>query len=59
MKKIFIRTLWGYQHYWWDDSGRFKLRDLLNNLGFYVIHGTGDSLEVYALKEKLWWEKWL
>jgi len=42
--KIFVRYLWID-----DYRNREAIRDMLNNLGFYVLRMT-DGLEVYAIK---------
>lgn len=49
--KIFLRTLWGNdpKPLWYGDAQRDGLRAYLNELGFYVLTGAGDSLEVYAV----------
>lgn len=50
MEKIFIRTLWndGARPLWISDHQRGDLKLKLNDLGFYVLNGPMDSLEVYA-----------
>lgn len=50
MEKIFIRTLWndGPRPLWINDLQRGNLKLRLNELGFYVLNGPMDSLEVYA-----------
>ncbi len=61
--KIFIRTLWGNSHYplWFNDDTRDSLRQDLNKMGFYVLTGSGDSLDVYVVDDdtpidmKIWY----
>lgn len=53
--KIYIRTLWGdnVRRAWWtNEHQREALRNYLNDIGFHVLHGPGDSLEVYAFNYK-------
>jgi hypothetical protein len=52
--KIFIRTLYKerMRPLWWSDYQREELRQYLNDLGFYVLTGAGDSLEVYAIYDE-------
>ncbi len=59
MSKQYVRTLYLQDHYWKDDNGRERLRNLLNKLGFYVLHGRDESLDVYAIKEDSWYERWI
>lgn len=51
--KIHIRTLWPdlqkRRTLWTNDNQRDALRNYLNDIGFYVLSGAGDSLEVYAI----------
>lgn len=50
--KTHIRTLWGddKRRAWWShENQRDALRNYLNEAGFYVLTGPGDSLEVYAI----------
>ena len=52
--KTFIRTLWGenVRRSWWSNEHQKEaLRNYLNDIGFYVLSGPGDSLEVYALED--------
>jgi len=51
--KIFIRTLRNSyrQTLWCNEIERSRLRDRLNDDGFYVLTGMGDSLDVYVTKE--------
>lgn len=51
MDKIFIRTLWGSNAdpLWRNDAEREALRRYLNAIGFYVLSGDGDWLEVHAI----------
>lgn len=55
--KIYVRTLWGNDEkpLWEGDAQREALRLYLNEQGFYVLTGAGDSLEVYALE---YYEPW-
>ncbi len=53
--KIHLRTLYTQDGYWSIEDERERLRDQLNELGFYVLHGIGDSLEVYAIPESSLW----
>lgn len=48
--KTFIRTLWGIdpKPLWDNPAQRDALKEYLNGLGFYVLTGAGDSLEVYV-----------
>lgn len=49
--KIYIRTLWGCDEkpLWFNDFQREGLRRYLNDQGFYVLTGAGDSLDVYVI----------
>lgn len=49
--KIYIRTLWGNDEkpLWDNVAQRDALRQYLNDQGFYVLTGAGDSLDVHAL----------
>ena len=50
--KVYIRTLWGdsVRRSWWsNDHQKEALRNYLNDIGFHVLSGPGDSLEVYAV----------
>lgn len=49
--KVYIRTLWGNDEkpLWDNDAQRDALRQYLNDQGFYVLTGAGDSLDVHAL----------
>lgn len=50
--KIYIRTLWGgaERRAWWtNEHQKEALRNYLNDIGFHVLTGPGDSLEVYAI----------
>lgn len=55
--KIYIRTLWGNDEkpLWETVEQREALRLYLNEKGFYVLTGAGDSLDVYALE---YYEAW-
>ena len=50
--KTFIRTLWGNDDkpQWKTEHQRLQLQDELNEWGFYVLTGQGDSLDVYAIQ---------
>lgn len=56
--KTFIRVLWGDdpKSLWDNDAQREALRHYLNDQGFYVLTGAGDSLEVYAISEDEAWD---
>lgn len=50
--KVFIRTLWSDDKrgaLWTTEHQKQALKNYLNDLGFYVLTGAGDSLEVYAI----------
>lgn len=49
--KILVRVLWGNDEkpLWDNENQRDALRNYLNDEGFYVLTGAGDSLEVYAI----------
>lgn len=51
--KTYIRTLWPDKGkrgtLWTNDDQRNALRIYLNDMGFYVLTGIGDSLDVYAI----------
>lgn len=53
--KTFVRALWkdDPKSLWDNDAQRDALRDYLNNQGFYVLTGAGDSLEVYVLSDEV------
>lgn len=55
--KIYVRTLWGNDEkpLWESVAQRDALRLYLNEQGFYVLTGAGDSLDVYALE---FYEPW-
>lgn len=50
--KIHVRTLWGDDDrpLWYNESSRRALQRHLNDLGFYVLAGVGDSLDVYVIE---------
>jgi len=52
MAKVFIRTLRNeYRRTLWvNESDRERRRVQLNEDGFYVLTGTGDSLDVYVIQ---------
>lgn len=52
--KTFIRSLTKTkQNSLWDnEEQREKLRDYLNSVGFYVLHGPLGSLSVYAIADE-------
>lgn len=56
--KVYIRTLWGNdpKPLWDNDAQRDALRGYLNDEGFYVLTGAGDSLEVYAIDHTQEWD---
>lgn len=49
--KTHLRTLWGNDELalWANETQRDGFRKHLNDYGFYVLTGVGDSLEVYAI----------
>lgn len=48
--KVYIRTLWNDTEKLWDtEYQRDELRRYLNDLGFYVLTGAGDALDVYVI----------
>lgn len=49
--KTLVRVLWGNDEkpLWDNENQRDALRNYLNDEGFYVLTGGGDSLEVYAI----------
>lgn len=51
--KTFVRALWGDEprSLWTSAAQREALRQHLNDQGFYVLTGAGDSLEVYVISE--------
>lgn len=56
--KVFMRTLWACdtKPLWDTDEQRDALRLYLNDQGFYVLTGAGNSLEVYALDYTETWD---
>jgi len=56
--KVYIRTLWGCDNkpLWDNEAQRDALRLYLNDRGFYVLTGVGNSLEVYALDYTEAWD---
>ena len=52
MARVFIRTLENTKTktFWHSEGGMERLRAELNECGFYVIHGVGESLDVYAVE---------
>lgn len=56
--KTYVRTLWAEspRPLWTTDHQRDALRNYLNDLGFYVLHGAGDSLEIYAISHENPWD---
>lgn len=50
--KILVRTLWASdpRPLWETPAQRDALRWYLNDQGFYVLTGGGDSLEVYVFE---------
>ena len=49
--KVYIRTLWSEQPkpLWINDRQKEALKNYLNDLGFYVLSGVDDSLDVFAV----------
>lgn len=57
MPKKLIRVIRNYNNQLWDNEHqREHLRQHLNSLGFYVITGVDDSLEVSVISERKWYE---
>lgn len=56
--KIYIRTLWGNdpKPLWDNYDQREGLRIYLNEQGFYVLTGLGDSLEVHVIEYDEAWD---
>lgn len=50
--KVYIKTLWAddVRPLWANHDQREHLRRYLNDLGFYVLTGVDDSLDVYAIE---------
>jgi len=42
--------------YWHDKYTQEKLRQELNDMGFYVLTGKNESLDVYVIRNNKWWE---
>jgi IS30 family transposase len=61
MKKVFIRSLWWCDPWMWgtNESHQILIRDYLNNLGFYVLTKDRYTLDVYALRDKTFYERWV
>lgn len=50
--KRYVRTLWGDdKELWANETMRDNLKQYLNELGFYVLSGIGNSLDVYVIEE--------
>ncbi len=60
MTKIWIRKLFPFDKHCWgkDQNEMIRIRKALNDLGFYVLTGHKDTLDVYAIKTKSWIERW-
>lgn len=57
MPKILIRILDNKNNSLWENEYQKELlRQQLNDVGFYVLTGKDDSLEVYAIKYKEWYQ---
>lgn len=56
--KTFVRSLWGNdpKPLWDNAAQRDALRGYLNDQGFYVLTGAGDSLEVYVTEDVTPWD---
>lgn len=56
--KVYIRTLWGNDNkpLWDNKEQREALRLYLNDQGFYVLTGAGDSLDVHAISYDEAWD---
>jgi hypothetical protein len=52
--KTFIRSLTKTKlnSLWENDEQREKLKEYLNSVGFYVLHGPQGSLSVYAIADE-------
>ncbi len=56
--KTFVRTLWEYEgkkHLWDSEYKRLQVQKYLNTLGFYVLTGLEDSLDVYVIENNRNW----
>jgi hypothetical protein len=58
MPRKFIRTLWAEapRPLWNTDHQKEALRNYLNDVGFYVLHGVEDSLDVYVISYENPWD---
>lgn len=56
--KVYVRTLWGDDKpvLWENPAQRDALRQYLNDQGFYVLTGIGDSLDVHVLDYSESWD---
>lgn len=61
MKKVFIRSLWWCDPWMWghDEQHQMLIKDYLNSMGFYVLTKDRYTLDVYALREKTFMERWV
>ena len=57
MPKSLVRVLKNNKcSLWINDEQRENMRKALNDVGFYVLTGADDSLEVYVIEYRKWWE---
>lgn len=51
-EKLFVRTLWGEdkKHGWVNEAQRNDIKEYLNDQGFYVLSGPGNSLDVFVMQ---------
>jgi hypothetical protein len=56
--KVHVRTLWseGPRPLWNTVHQKVALQNYLNDLGFYVLTGVGDSLDVFAISYENPWD---
>lgn len=56
--KIHVRTLWAdpSRPLWMNEHQKDALKNYLNDLGFYVLTGVGDSLDVFAISYENPWD---
>ena len=54
--KTFVRTLTALHNgrmLWHDQYEKEIIRKYLNSINFYVLTGTGDSLDVYVIPDQI------
>jgi hypothetical protein len=56
--KTFIRALWAEppRPLWNDEHQKIALKNHLTDCGFHVVHGIGDTLDVYAISDDTPWD---